>query len=117
MCVSVCVCAGVKETLEQLRQAGVKIWMLTGDKMETACCIARSARLVGRAQGLFCVPGGDGVSDGQLDSKVSARVFFFEARFFFFFRRFCDTDGPVYFSFFSQYFFFFFFLSIRSDDI
>jgi len=36
----------VKESLEMLRSAGVKIWMLTGDKVETATCIAVSTKLV-----------------------------------------------------------------------
>ncbi|XP_076766872.1 putative phospholipid-transporting ATPase IIB isoform X1 [Xylocopa sonorina] len=42
----------VRTTLELLRNAGIKIWMLTGDKLETATCIAKSSRLVSRAQGL-----------------------------------------------------------------
>ncbi|EXJ79629.1 phospholipid-translocating ATPase [Capronia epimyces CBS 606.96] len=40
----------VKPSLELLRNAGVKIWMLTGDKIETARCVAVSARLVTRGQ-------------------------------------------------------------------
>ncbi|KAI9669850.1 MAG: putative aminophospholipid-translocase [Caeruleum heppii] len=40
----------VKPSLELLRNAGVKIWMLTGDKVETARCVAVSARLVARGQ-------------------------------------------------------------------
>lgn len=36
----------VKESLEMLRSAGIKIWMLTGDKVETATCVAISTRLV-----------------------------------------------------------------------
>lgn len=42
----------VRPTLELLRNAGIKIWMLTGDKLETATCIAKSSHLVGRSQGL-----------------------------------------------------------------
>ncbi|XP_043268867.1 probable phospholipid-transporting ATPase IIB isoform X3 [Venturia canescens] len=42
----------VRPTLELLRNAGIKIWMLTGDKLETATCIATSSRLVSRTQGL-----------------------------------------------------------------
>lgn len=42
----------VKQTLELLRNAGMKIWMLTGDKLETATCIAKSSRLVSPNQGL-----------------------------------------------------------------
>ena len=40
----------VRMTLELLRNAGVKIWMLTGDKIETATCIAISSKLVSRGQ-------------------------------------------------------------------
>lgn len=43
----------VKPTLEMLRNAGIKIWMLTGDKIETATCIAISARLVSRVQSIY----------------------------------------------------------------
>jgi phospholipid-translocating ATPase len=40
----------VKGSLELLRNAGIKIWMLTGDKVETARCIALSSKLVARGQ-------------------------------------------------------------------
>ena len=43
----------VRPTLELLRNAGIKIWMLTGDKLETATCIAKSSRLVSRTQGEY----------------------------------------------------------------
>ncbi|KAI1173445.1 phospholipid-translocating P-type ATPase [Nemania sp. FL0916] len=36
---------GVPETIEKLRRANIKVWMLTGDKRETAINIARSANL------------------------------------------------------------------------
>ncbi|KAF6072933.1 putative ATPase phospholipid transporting 9B (putative) [Phyllostomus discolor] len=42
--------ADVRPTLELLRNAGIKIWMLTGDKLETATCIAKSSHLVSRTQ-------------------------------------------------------------------
>uniref|UniRef100_A0A480TR67 Phospholipid-transporting ATPase n=1 Tax=Sus scrofa TaxID=9823 RepID=A0A480TR67_PIG len=42
--------ADVRPTLEMLRNAGIKIWMLTGDKLETATCIAKSSHLVSRTQ-------------------------------------------------------------------
>lgn len=35
----------IRPTLELLQQAGIKVWMLTGDKVETATCIAISAKL------------------------------------------------------------------------
>ncbi len=40
----------VKPSLELLRNAGIKIWMLTGDKVETARCVAVSSKLVSRGQ-------------------------------------------------------------------
>ncbi|KAI8375062.1 aminophospholipid-transporting P-type ATPase [Choanephora cucurbitarum] len=46
---------GVKNTLEQMRNAGLKVWMLTGDKIETATCIAISSKLVSRNQGIHTV--------------------------------------------------------------
>ena len=45
----------VKPSLELLRNAGVKIWMLTGDKVETARCVAVSAKLVSRMQYIHTV--------------------------------------------------------------
>ncbi|EED19281.1 phospholipid-translocating P-type ATPase, putative [Talaromyces stipitatus ATCC 10500] len=45
----------VKPSLELLRNAGVRIWMLTGDKVETARCVAISAKLVARGQYIHTV--------------------------------------------------------------
>lgn len=39
-----------KSSIELLRNAGIKIWMLTGDKVETARCVSISAKLVSRGQ-------------------------------------------------------------------
>lgn len=36
---------GVPETIESIKQAGIRLWVLTGDKTETAVDIARSCRL------------------------------------------------------------------------
>jgi phospholipid-translocating ATPase len=43
----------VKQSLEMLRHAGVSVWMLTGDKVETAICIGTSSRLISRDQAVF----------------------------------------------------------------
>ena len=43
----------VDSTIENLRNAGIKIWMLTGDKVETATCISISAGLKSKFQRLF----------------------------------------------------------------
>lgn len=55
----------VKPSLELLRNAGIKIWMLTGDKVETARCVAISARLVARGQHIQKIE--------KLQSKVQAQ--------------------------------------------
>lgn len=38
--------SGVRETVASLRSIGIKFWMLTGDKIETAICVARSIQLI-----------------------------------------------------------------------
>ena len=40
----------VTETIESLRNAGIKIWMLTGDKVETATCISISTGIKAKNQ-------------------------------------------------------------------
>lgn len=40
-------------TIEKLRNAGIKVWMLTGDKVETAICIAISTNLKPQKSGFF----------------------------------------------------------------
>ncbi|KLP04549.1 hypothetical protein CEK26_000925 [Fusarium fujikuroi] len=59
---------GVPETIERLRKANIKVWMLTGDKRETAINIAHSARI--------CRPGSDlyilDITKGSLDSQLVA---------------------------------------------
>ncbi|GAB7365344.1 hypothetical protein MBLNU230_g6424t1 [Neophaeotheca triangularis] len=47
----------VKPSLELLRNAGIKIWMLTGDKVETARCVAVSSKLVSRGQYIHTISG------------------------------------------------------------
>lgn len=43
----------VTDTIESLRNGGVQIWMLTGDKVETATCIAISTGLKAKNQKLY----------------------------------------------------------------
>ena len=52
----------VKPSLELLRNAGVKIWMLTGDKVETARCVAINSKLVARGQYIHTVSKGEYLS-------------------------------------------------------
>ena len=44
---------GVPESIEALHKAGIKIWMLTGDKQETAVNIAYACRLLEPDDKLF----------------------------------------------------------------
>ncbi|KAK5649128.1 hypothetical protein RI129_004020 [Pyrocoelia pectoralis] len=63
----------VRPTLELLRNAGIKIWMLTGDKLETATCIAKSSRLVSRTQGLFVLKKVETRTDAHLELNAFRR--------------------------------------------
>ena len=40
----------IARTLEGLKQAGIKVWMLTGDKVETASCVGISSGLKSRSE-------------------------------------------------------------------
>ena len=48
----------VRATLETLRDANVRTWMLTGDKLETAWVIAQNSSLVARRQRMYQVQQG-----------------------------------------------------------
>ncbi|CAH0034088.1 unnamed protein product, partial [Clonostachys rhizophaga] len=58
----------VPETIEKLRRARVKIWMLTGDKRETAISIAHSARICGPDTSLYFLDVAAGDLEFQLNS-------------------------------------------------
>ena len=47
--------ANVRTTLEMLRGANVRTWMLTGDKLETATIVAQNSSLVARHQAFYTV--------------------------------------------------------------
>jgi magnesium-transporting ATPase (P-type) len=48
---------GVPESIAQLAMAGIKIWVLTGDKLETAISIGFSCNLLTRDMDLFILKG------------------------------------------------------------
>jgi len=50
----------VPETIKDLRISGIKIWMLTGDKMETAYNIGLSCNLISKAERIFRISGEEG---------------------------------------------------------
>ena len=45
----------VATTIDNLRNAGIKLWMLTGDKVETATCISISAGLKAKNHKIFTI--------------------------------------------------------------
>jgi phospholipid-translocating ATPase len=44
---------GIRETIESLREGSIKVWVLTGDKVETAKCIAKSTGLKQKHENFF----------------------------------------------------------------
>jgi phospholipid-translocating ATPase len=55
----------VAVTIESLRAAGIQVWMLTGDKVETATCIAISAGFKDRRQQMFFMRDLDSLRDAK----------------------------------------------------
>ncbi|KAF9478485.1 phospholipid-translocating P-type ATPase [Pholiota conissans] len=49
---------GVPETIADLKTAGIKIWVATGDKLETAIAIGRSTNLITPESNIIIVRGG-----------------------------------------------------------
>ena len=56
----------VPETIKELRSAGIKIWVLTGDKLDTAETIGHSCNLLSKEQRLFTLK----VMPGDDEAKV-----------------------------------------------
>jgi len=64
---------GVPDTIQALRKAGIKIWMLTGDKRETAVNIAYACKLLEPDDRVFTL---------KSQSRVSGKSHF-SSNFFF----------------------------------
>ncbi len=45
----------IQGCLAQLRNAGISVWMITGDKVETAICIGISAGLKTATQDIYVI--------------------------------------------------------------
>ncbi|KAK3070770.1 drs2 neo1 protein [Teratosphaeriaceae sp. CCFEE 6253] len=66
---------GVPETISKLRRANIKIWMLTGDKRETAINIAHSAQICKPESYLFVLDSTKGDVESQIrDVAMSLRT-------------------------------------------
>ncbi|KAI6045617.1 hypothetical protein EDC04DRAFT_2865155 [Pisolithus marmoratus] len=50
---------GVPETIADLKLAGIKIWVATGDKLETAIAIGHSTNLIADDSNIIVIRGGD----------------------------------------------------------
>ncbi|KAI3396407.1 hypothetical protein diail_12215 [Diaporthe ilicicola] len=61
---------GVPETIDKLRRASIKVWMLTGDKRETAINIAHSARICKPYSEVYILDS----NEGELQEKIAAAL-------------------------------------------
>ena len=55
----------VATTIDNLRNAGMKVWMLTGDKVETATCISISAGLKAKTHKIYTIKNDDIKSEAK----------------------------------------------------
>lgn len=60
----------VAQTMEILSQAGIKTWMLTGDKMETALCIATSAGFTKRHDQIIVITNDNNPTNQEIASLL-----------------------------------------------
>ncbi|KAG0647426.1 phospholipid-transporting ATPase [Hyphodiscus hymeniophilus] len=60
---------GIPETIEKLRRANIKIWMLSGDKRETAVNIAHSSQICKSYSRVIILDQNSGIQD-QIDSAL-----------------------------------------------
>mmetsp|Transcript_2165 Transcript_2165/g.2040 ORF Transcript_2165/g.2040 Transcript_2165/m.2040 type:complete len:135 (+) Transcript_2165:1196-1600(+) len=63
----------VEKTIGSLRGAGIQIWMLTGDKVETATCISISTGLKSRSQPHFFMKEIDNLNEAEFRLKELER--------------------------------------------
>lgn len=61
---------GVPETIDKLRRANIKVWMLTGDKRETAINIAHSARICKTYSEVYILD----ATEGPLQDKIAVTL-------------------------------------------
>ncbi|KAK3151529.1 hypothetical protein QOZ80_3AG0247050 [Eleusine coracana subsp. coracana] len=64
---------GVPEAIESLRQAGIKVWVLTGDKQETAISIGLSCRLLTENMHSIIINGSSEVECRRLLADAKAK--------------------------------------------
>ncbi|KAL7747226.1 hypothetical protein RI367_007437 [Sorochytrium milnesiophthora] len=68
---------GVPECIQTMREAGIKVWVLTGDKMETAISIGFSCNLLTKDMNLIVIKGGESDQfSAELQLRESLDTFF-----------------------------------------
>ena len=68
----------VATTIDNLRNAGMKVWMLTGDKVETATCISISAGIKAKNHKIFTIRNDDFTHESKENDIYQLRNFFRE---------------------------------------
>ncbi|KAG7092955.1 hypothetical protein E1B28_009257 [Marasmius oreades] len=68
---------GVPETIHDLKRAGIKIWVATGDKLETAIAIGHSTNLIGRESNIIVIRGGEDGARTVYEQMIKAAEDFF----------------------------------------
>lgn len=61
---------GVGKSIEMIHRAGVKLWVLTGDKVETAISIGFSCNLLTSGMKLLVLKGKQGESVAEVDERI-----------------------------------------------
>ena len=68
----------VATTIDNLRNAGMKVWMLTGDKVETATCISISAGLKAKMHKIYTIKNDEIKEEVRNDEKKTEKKIFSE---------------------------------------
>ena len=64
----------VATTIDNLRNAGMKVWMLTGDKVETATCISISAGLKAKTHKIYTIKNDEIKSEAKEKEKPAENI-------------------------------------------
>ncbi|KII88208.1 hypothetical protein PLICRDRAFT_175835 [Plicaturopsis crispa FD-325 SS-3] len=68
---------GVPETIADLKRAGIKVWVATGDKLETAIAIGHTTNLIGKESNIIIIRGGNDSSRPIYQQMLQAVEEFF----------------------------------------
>ena len=60
----------MQETIEKFREAGIQVWMLTGDKIDTAKCIAIATGMNRKTEKVHIIKGEESKTNNELSEKI-----------------------------------------------